>query len=132
VRRAIAAAALALVLALGGCSTGDEYPEATAQSLQEGVLAVSQASAAGDYAGASLALDDVAARLAAALQAGDITDERAREIAMAIELVRTDLQTLIAAQQPVVEEDTSPGKGPDKPKPGKKDDEKPGKGDKKP
>jgi hypothetical protein len=128
-RRLLAAAGVALVLALGGCASSEHYPEATVQSLQEGVLAVSQASAAGDWAGATVALDDVAARLAAALDAGEITDDRAHDIAVAIELVRTDLQNLIAQQQ-APEEESGPGNGngngpPDKEE--KEEKDKPGK-----
>jgi hypothetical protein len=131
VKRAAVALALAVTLLLGGCAPTEDYPASTAQSLQQAVLAVSQASAAGDWAGAQAALDDAAARLAAAVDAGEIGQDRAMDISIAIDLVRADLQALIAAQQQL-EQQQDDGDGnehgndkpdkPDKPEKGGKDD----------
>ena len=97
-RRALAALGIAAVLTLSGCAADDAYPDATAQSMQEAVLAVTQASATGDWAAAQFALDDAADRLANAVAAGEVSEDRAAEIAAAITAVRDDLDALIAAE----------------------------------
>lgn len=98
-RRAFATIAVAAILALGGCAADDGYSDAAAQSLQEAVLAVTQASHEGDWVTAQERLDDAAARLAQALAAGEISEERAAEITAAIGAVREDLDALLAVQQ---------------------------------
>lgn len=139
-RRAFATIAVAAILALGGCAADDGYSDAAAQSLQEAVLAVTQASHEGDWVTAQERLDDAAARLAQALAAGEISEERAAEITAAIGAVREDLDALLAVQQQQEQQDTQedndgpgnsdgngngngPGKGDDddKDKGGKKD-----------
>ena len=124
-RRAIAALGVAAVLVFSGCSADDGYSDATAQSMQEAVLAVTQASSDGDWEAAQHALDDAAARLDDAIAAGEISSERAAEIATAIAEVRADLLELITVQQQDSNEDKDdkPGNGPpdkDKDKDGKK------------
>ncbi len=134
-RRALAALGLAAVLALSGCATDDGYPAATAQSLQEAVHAVTTASSIGDWATAQGALVEAETRLATALDNGEISEERAAEISLAMEAVRIDLEALIAAQLQENEEDDGNGEGngngppPDKGPPDK-DKDKDGKKDK--
>ena len=103
-RHALAALGIAAVLTLSGCAATDGYPDATAQSMQEAVLAVTQASSTGEWTEAQLALDEAADRLANAVSAGEISEERAAEIAAAIAEVRADLDALIAAE--LLEQDT--------------------------
>ena len=127
-RRALTAVMMAAVLVLGGCAADDGYSDAMAQSLQTTVSTVTQASSQGDWAGAQNALADLEAQVTAALDAGEITEERADEITAAIIAVRSELEDLIAAQQP----DEGNGNGKDKPgKPPKDEDDKdkPGKKD---
>ena len=129
-RRALAAMAVAAILALSGCAADDGYTDAAAQSLQGAVLAVTQASSTGDWATAQAALDETATRLTAAVEAGDISEERAAEIIAAIAEVRADLDALIAAQEN--DTDSNNGNGPDgEGPPGQedKDDKKDGKKD---
>lgn len=126
-RRALAAIGIAAVLTISGCAADDGYPDATAQSMQEAVLAVTQASSTGNWDAAQLALDDAARRLAEAVAAGEISEERAAQIAAAITDVRDDLAALIAAELQETEPGNGNGNGNDKPpkeekdKPGKKD-----------
>ena len=125
-RRALAVLGIAAVLALSGCAAKDGYPDATAQSMQQAVLGVSQASSVGDWGAAQLALTDAEARLAAAVAAGEISEERAAMITAAIAEVRADLDALIAAQLEETEQDNGNGNGkPEKPeKPPKEDKDK--------
>ena len=134
-RRVLAALGIAAVLTLAGCAADDGYPDATAQSMQDAVLAVSLASSTGDWGAAQLALDEAAARLDTAVANGEISEERAAQIAAAISEVRADLATLIAAQLQENEDDdgnngNGNGEGSDKGPPEDKDKDKDGKGGK--
>jgi hypothetical protein len=87
---------------LAGCATGTpDLHSDTASGLQDGVLTVSTAAAAGDFAGAQAALDVVQADLAAASAADGVTAARAAEIQAAIDLVASDLAAAIESGAPV-------------------------------
>ena len=87
---------------LTGCATGTpDLHSDTASGLQDGVLTVSTAAAAGDVAGAQAALDVVQADLAAASAADGVTAARAAEIQAAIDLVASDLAAAIESGAPV-------------------------------
>jgi outer membrane lipoprotein SlyB len=128
---------LAGSLALSGCSSpstssAKSYPAATAQSLQSQVFAVSQTAANGDYAGSLTVLAELGVSAKDALSRGTISTERYASISAAIALVRSDLESAVAAeqqqQQQQQQQTTSPGSGPGPaPKPGK---DGPGKGKK--
>ena len=87
---------------LAGCATGTpDLHSDTASGLQDGVLTVSTAAAAGDFAGAQAALDVVQADLTAASAANGVTAARAAEIQAAIDLVASDLVAEIESGAPV-------------------------------
>ncbi|MCU1505822.1 MAG: hypothetical protein JWP05_791 [Microbacteriaceae bacterium] len=95
--------ALALLLAgalvLSGCSSQSTgYPAATAQALQSQVLAVSQSSAGGDFAGSLTILDELDVSVKDALARGTISKDRYTSISAAIALVRSDLESAVAAE----------------------------------
>jgi len=125
-------------LALSGCSSpstssAKSYPAATAQSLQSQVFAVSQTAANGDYAGSLTVLAELGVSAKDALSRGTISTERYASINAAIALVRSDLESAVAAEQQQQQQTTSPGSGPGPaPKPGKDGPDKdgPGKGKK--
>jgi len=133
-RVAATAAALAVVLALAGCAAGDDYPVATASTLQHGVLDVATRASTQDYAGALERLDALEKANDAAVSAGRITAERHDAIAGSISAVRADLERSKAAaeqaalqaqidqlqQQQEQQQQKGPGKGPGGP--GKKKD----------
>jgi colicin import membrane protein len=94
---------LAGALALSGCSSpantsANAYPPATAQALQSQVLAVSQTAADGDFAGSLTVLDELDASVKDALARGTIGKDRYASISAAIALVRSDLESAVAAE----------------------------------
>ncbi|MBC7589841.1 MAG: hypothetical protein H7226_02200 [Salinibacterium sp.] len=113
-------------LLLSGCASSSEtqYPAAT---LQAAVLAVSDASAAGDPSAALTRLDELQASLLDERARGTVDQARFDSVSAAIELVRTDLERAIAEQAEVVRkqtEDDNRRNSPEPEKPGKpeKDD----------
>ena len=96
-RAGSASIAVAAVIALSSCAQA--YDDATRQSLRQHVVAVSQASAAGDWQGAVAGLDVLAADLSAARDAGKVDAERFDSIVAAMEVVRSDLNAAIAAAE---------------------------------
>jgi len=95
---ALACGALLTAAALTACaSEGSPVQPSTATQLQSGVLSVTEAAAAGDYPGASAALDAVQADLLTAAATGQVTGTRATEIQAAIDGVTADLAALAAA-----------------------------------
>ncbi|MDY7528566.1 MULTISPECIES: hypothetical protein [Cryobacterium] len=92
---ALVGGALLVAAALTGCAS-DSSPvqPSTATQLQSGVLSVTEAAAAGDYPGASAALDAVQADLLTAAATGQVTGTRATEIQAAIDSVTADLAAL--------------------------------------
>ena len=96
-RVALAAVSIATMLTVSSCAS--PYDEATKADLRQHVVAVSQASAAGDWQGAIAGLDVLADELSAARDAGKVDDERFESIVGAMELVRADLEQAIAAAE---------------------------------
>jgi hypothetical protein len=100
-RRLIVPFVIAGTLLLGGCAGGQPtYAEDTAAELQQQVLSVSEASAAGEFQAATMRLDELVVLVNDALARQLITPERQASILSAIELVRADLAAAIEAQQP--------------------------------
>ncbi|TFD43295.1 hypothetical protein E3T33_10755 [Cryobacterium sp. TMT1-2-1] len=98
---ALAATLLIAAVALTGCSdSSPDLKPGAASQLQDGVLSVSTAAAAGDFAAAQTALAVVQADVLAATKAGDVTADRSAEIQAAIKLVSSDLAAAIAASTP--------------------------------
>lgn len=89
------AVAVTATLILTSCAAG--YDDATKDDLREHVVAVAQASEAGDWQAALDGLDAMAAELSDARAAGKVSDERFDSIVLAMELVRQDIDAAIAA-----------------------------------
>ena len=101
-----AAMILAGILLLAGCaSPGDGYSDETAQSLQQRVLAVTEAAVAADYPAARLRIDELRAAADDALARGELTEERHQSISSALDLVQADIDAAIAEQQRLAEEE---------------------------
>lgn len=94
VRRAVAAAAVALALGLTGCAAGADYSTQTASTLQHGVLEVATAAQANDLAGAQTKLAALQKLNDAALADGRISSARHTAINTSITAVRGDLTQL--------------------------------------
>lgn len=114
--RRITLIVLGTCILLSGCATtaNDSYSTDTADALQGSVLAVSEASAAGDPESALAYLDELQALLLKAYDDGSVTQSRFDDVSAAIALVRTDLE--LAVNQPVedVTEDDEPSDDPGK------------------
>ncbi|MCJ1695658.1 hypothetical protein MT349_07675 [Rathayibacter caricis] len=97
-RRTWPAAVVTAVLLLSGCSAADpSIDDATAQTLDDAVVAVAERASADDFAGALTELEALQAALAAALASGSVTPERAASIQAEADVVRGDLEAAIAA-----------------------------------
>jgi hypothetical protein len=95
-RLALVAAAAIISLGLAGCST-PALDDATAAQLQHSVIELADLAAAGDTPGAIGRLDQLQTDLDAAIASDLITAARAARVQTAIDAVRADLETLIAA-----------------------------------
>jgi hypothetical protein len=102
-RFVLAVAGIGLVgsLLTGCAGASPELNAGAAATLQDGVLAVSSAAAAGDFTTAQTKLGAVQAALTAAAADDAVTEARATEIQAAIDLVGADLAASIAASTPV-------------------------------
>lgn len=102
-RAALAGTVLAGALlagSLSGCAgPAPELDGATAGQLQSQVLAVTEAAATEDSAGALKLLDGLASRLDAAAADGKVSFKRHQSIKTAIDAVRADLTAKVAQQQ---------------------------------
>ncbi|TFD85865.1 hypothetical protein E3T61_17225 [Cryobacterium lactosi] len=98
---AVAGLGLAGSLLAGCAGASPELDSGAAATLQDGVLAVSSAAAAGDFATAQTELGTVQTALADASAADAVTAARAAEIQAAIDLVGADLAASIVASTPV-------------------------------
>jgi hypothetical protein len=95
------ATGLLVFATLTACSgPAPELAPPTADKLQSGVLGVTAAAAAGDFAGAQSALTAVQADLLTAAAAGQVSAARSAEIQSAINLVTADLAGAIDAATP--------------------------------
>jgi hypothetical protein len=109
-RHAVVGAAAAGALVLSGCApsgTADFSPRVGA-ALQEAVHAVASASAQGRYDAASVALDEVRAVLDAAVELGEISVARYREVDSAILRTAAELDDLASA---AVADEAEPDEG---------------------
>ena len=96
-RLTLSVAAL-LLLPLTGCTAPPiDLPAATAKQLQGEILAISEASAAGDFANAQSLLTAMQDNLRTAAASGQVSSERSASIQSAINLVRGDLTAEIDA-----------------------------------
>lgn len=93
----LGAIVVAATLAFTACAPA--YDDDTRDGLREYVVTVSEASAAGDWPAALAALDGMATDVQAAREAGKLDDDRFETITLAMELVRQDLETAIAAAE---------------------------------
>ncbi|MBF4570453.1 hypothetical protein ITJ57_16930 [Plantibacter sp. VKM Ac-2880] len=99
--RVLFAAPLLVVALLGGCASPDAGLEAdTGRELQQGVVLVADAAAAGDITGAIAALDALEARLAEAEADGSVSASRLTDIRAAIAAVRADLSPVVETPTP--------------------------------
>ena len=85
--------------ALAGCGPAPELGRGAASQLQTQVLAVSQAAAANDRAGALKHLDELLTRLDAAAASGEVSFRRHQSIKSSIDAVRADLVAQQAAAE---------------------------------
>lgn len=88
-----------LVGLLAGCAPTPSYDPATAERLQQHVLAVSESSAAGDWATTQTRLLELEASASTALARGEITQERFDAITSALALVQADIDAAVAAAE---------------------------------
>ncbi len=92
------AVATLLLLPLAGCTAAPvDLHAATAEQLQTEILAISEASAAGDFADAQSLLTAMQANLRTAAASGQVSAERSASIQSAINLVQGDLTVEIDA-----------------------------------
>jgi hypothetical protein len=98
----IAAVVLAASLALSGCAP--QYDDATKEGLRAQVVAVSTASAAGDWPTAIAGLDQLATEVSKARRDGRLDDARFAAIVAAMDLVRQDLEAAVAAAETEAEQ----------------------------
>jgi hypothetical protein len=99
IRAALAAASVAVVAGLAGCAA-EAQPELTtaqAQAFRSQVVAIADTSSRGEYAEALAALDALQAEVDRAVADGELVSDREQQIREAMALVRTDLETAIAA-----------------------------------
>lgn len=92
-----AALVVATVLLCGSCAGTPELTDDRAQTLQQSVLAVSQAAAEARWADAQALLAETRTALDAGADAGDVSTQRYREIDAALDQVATDLAAQKAA-----------------------------------
>lgn len=93
--RPAAAAMVVLVVLLAGCGrAAPDLDTRAAGRLQADVVAVSQAAAAGDLAGARAKLTTLTGDVAAARTAGQLSTRRKRAIDASVALVAADLSAL--------------------------------------
>lgn len=92
------ALAVGLLLPLSGCTADPvDLQAATAENLQTEILAITEASAAGDFSTAQTLLTAMQANLRTAAASGQVSGERSASIQSAINLVQGDLTVEIDA-----------------------------------
>lgn len=90
--------AFTLVLVLAGCSQEPELDADRARALQQAVLTVSEESAAGRYDAAQAAVTQVREELEAAVDAGEISTARYRQVDDALDRTGQEVAAALAAQ----------------------------------
>ena len=105
-RRPIGWTALALgaALALGGCAGAADLDAERAATLQESVLAVTQAAAESRWADAQGLLSQTRTALDEGADAGEVSPARDRTIDAALDAVETDVGAALAAEQAAAEQ----------------------------
>lgn len=107
-RRVLVALAAGALLLSGCAADGARYQAATARALQQQVLAVAESAADGEHEAALTRLDELTASTKDARVRGTVTEARHDSIMSAIDLVRADLEALLAAapekEEPTAEE----------------------------
>lgn len=103
-RARILAAAVSVIATISLTSCASGYDEATKEDLRSHVVAVADASSAGDWQAALNGLDAMAVELADARAAGKVSEERFDTIVLAMELVRQDIDSAIAAAADAAEQ----------------------------
>ena len=97
-KRLTLAVAAVLLLPVTGCTAAPvDLQAVAAENLQSEILAISEASASGDFANAQSLLTALQSNLRTAAAAGQVSAERSASIQSAINLVREDLTVEIDA-----------------------------------
>lgn len=97
-KRLALALAVGLLLPLSGCTADPvDLQATTAENLQTEILAITEASAAGDFGNAQTLLTAMQANVRTAAASGQVSAERSASIQSAINLVRSDLTVEIDA-----------------------------------
>lgn len=96
-RISAALAGVVLVVGLAGCAGRGPLDSSAASAMQDSVVAVAQLASHGDPNGANAQLDQLQTQLDSAIAGDLVTAARAARIQTAIDAVRADLATLIAA-----------------------------------
>jgi hypothetical protein len=115
IRAALAAASVAVVVGLAGCAA-ESAPELTsdqAEAFRSQVVAIADTSSRGEYAEALGALDALQAEVDRAVADGELAGAREQRIREAMALVRTDLETAIAATPADAEPEPEPAPAPE-------------------
>jgi hypothetical protein len=109
-RTAVAAASVGVVVGLAGCTAAPEpqLTTAQAQAFRTQVVAIADTSSRGEYANALAALDALQAEVDRAVADGELAADREQRIRDAMALVRTDLETAIAAVPAETEPEPAP------------------------
>lgn len=113
---------LAASCIVAGCSAQPALDGQTGSAMQARVVAVASSVAAGDPVAALTELESLENALLQATAEGRVSSDRSAQIRASIELVRQDLQAIIAANEPPVEDpvpepatagsdDSAPGQG---------------------
>lgn len=115
--RRMTAIVLGTCILLSGCapSAEDRYATEIAGSFQSSVMAVTEASAAGDPQSALARLDELQDSLLTAFDAGSVPQSRFDDMTAAIALVRADLELAVIQSAEVVTDDDDDDDAPDKP-----------------
>ena len=97
-KRLALALVVGLLLPLSGCTADPvDLQAATAENLQTEILAITEASAAGNFSNAQSLLTAMQSNLRTAAASGQVSAERSASIQSAINLVRDDLTVEIDA-----------------------------------
>ena len=102
--RRVGGLAVGVLILVGACGAPVELAGGTADDLQQRVLAVTEAAAAGQYDVATAELEEVRARLEAGVDEGDVSAARYRVIDDALDVTAAELAAALQAQQAAAEQ----------------------------